>query len=247
MSPKPYWGIPIVESQEPLVPMPEGAFIYANPHPYVALGAPYGNASPFFLREGVLNALLQAQRLLQAQQPHWRLFIFDAYRPVTVQKFMVELTFSELLKTRKLDCSGLSPSAMDELWAEVYQFWAPPNLDPKTPPPHSTGAAVDLTLFDTQTQEIVFMGSPIDEVSVRSHPNYFGNLVLDASASEADRETANLAHQHRQTLCQTMAQAGFLRHPGEWWHFSLGDQLWAWLCQEVSSQPQTAQYGRVES
>ena len=26
-----------------------------------------------------------------------------------------------------------------------------------------------------------------------------------------------------------MTNAGFKRHPGEWWHFSLGDQMWAWL------------------
>ena len=25
-----------------------------------------------------------------------------------------------------------------------------------------------------------------------------------------------------------MRSAGFVRHPNEWWHFSHGDQLWAW-------------------
>ncbi|WP_413325826.1 M15 family metallopeptidase [Synechococcus sp. MIT S9503] len=25
-----------------------------------------------------------------------------------------------------------------------------------------------------------------------------------------------------------MTEAGFARHPNEWWHFSHGDQLWAW-------------------
>jgi zinc D-Ala-D-Ala dipeptidase len=245
MTTKPYWGIPIIESQEPLVPMPADAFIYAEPHPYIALGAPYGDASPFFMREGVLSALLNAQQVLQAQQPHWKLFIFDAYRPVAVQKFMVELTFAELLTARNLEPYGLSPTETQALWTEVYRFWAPPNLDPKTPPPHSTGAAVDLTIFDTQTQEIVFMGSPIDEVSERSHPNYFDLLAQNADTSAPDRETAAIAHHNRQILYQVMAQAGFERHPGEWWHFSLGDQLWAWLGQQASSRPQTARYGRV--
>jgi zinc D-Ala-D-Ala dipeptidase len=246
MPTKPYWGIPIIESQEPLVPMPADAFIYADPHPYVALGAPYGDASPFFMREGVLSALLNAQQVLQAQQSQWKLFIFDAYRPVAVQKFMVELTFAELLTTRKIELSSLSPSETETLWTEVYQFWAPPNLDPKTPPPHSTGAAVDLTLFDTHTQEIVFMGSPIDEVSARSQPNYFGTLAQDTDRLAQDRETAALAHCNRQVLHQVMVEAGFERHPGEWWHFSLGDQLWAWLGKQASSQPGTARYGRVE-
>ena len=226
--------------------MPADAFIYAQPHPYVALGAPYGDASPFFMREGVLSALLKAQWALQAQQPQWKLFIYDAYRPVAVQKFMVELTFAELLTARNLELSSLSPTDTEALWTQVYQFWAPPNLDPKTPPPHSTGAAVDLTLFDTHTQEIVFMGSPIDEVSERSHPNYFGLLAQDADTLAQDRETAAIAHHNRQILYQVMVQSGFERHPGEWWHFSLGDQLWAWLGQQGSSQPRKARYGRVK-
>jgi D-alanyl-D-alanine dipeptidase len=25
-----------------------------------------------------------------------------------------------------------------------------------------------------------------------------------------------------------MLEAGFAQHPNEWWHFSHGDQLWAW-------------------
>jgi zinc D-Ala-D-Ala dipeptidase len=243
---KPYWNVPILETREPLVPMPSEAFVYADPHPYAALGAPYGEASPFFVREGVLAALLKAQTALQCQNPHWQLFIFDVYRPVAVQKFMVELTFKELLQTRGLEESSLSPVQVAALWEEVYQLWAPPNLDPQTPPPHSTGAAVDLSVFDTKTQTTVFMGSPIDELSARSQPHYFGNLAQDSSLAEGDLATAALAHRHRELLYETMRQAGFQRHPGEWWHFSLGDQMWAWLSQqETPTEFYTARYGRI--
>lgn len=245
MPTKPYWDIPIIESHEPLVPMPRDTFIYADPHPYATLGAPYGEVSPFFVREGVLTALIQAQHALQVHQPRWTLFIFDAYRPVAVQKFMVERTFAELLQARGLEQPMLSPATAEALWEEVYQLWAPPNLDPKTPPPHSTGAAVDITLFDTQTQQTVWMGSPIDELSVRSQPHYFSILAQDPTAASADRDAAALAHQHRGLLHNVMAQAGFQRHPGEWWHFSIGDQLWAWLCQQASVEKWTARYGRV--
>jgi zinc D-Ala-D-Ala dipeptidase len=243
---KPYWHIPIVESNEPLVPIPGDRFVCAAPHPYVVLGAPYGNVSPFFVRQGVLVALEQAQSLLQAQHPHWKIFIFDAYRPVAVQKFMVDFTFAEVLHTRGLERSQLSESETAAILEEVYQLWAPPILDLKTPPPHSTGAAVDVTLFDTQTQETIFMGSPIDEFSPRSHPDYFGNLVRDAKVGEVDLASAALADTHRQLLHQMMHQAGFQRHPGEWWHFSLGDQMWAWLETQVRGpQSFSARYGRV--
>lgn len=246
MPKKPYWDIVIHECHEPLIPLPPDRFFWADPHPYAALGAPYGNTSPFFVRAQVLAALLQAQRLVQRRQPSWRLFIFDAYRPVAVQKFMVEFTFAQLLQTRDLEPSHLSSPEREALWEEVYQLWAPPNLDPKMPPPHSTGAAVDLTLFDTQTQKTVWMGSPIDELSVRSQPDYFGKLTQDRGVSEGDRSAAALAHAHRELLYHAMRQAGFQRHPGEWWHFSLGDQLWAWISQQDNpEQVYTAFYGRV--
>ncbi len=225
--------------------MPKDRFIYADPHPYAALGAPYGEVSPFFVREGVLTALINAQQMLHVEQPLWKLFIFDAYRPIAVQKFMVEYTFTELLQARGLEESMLSQATIEALWEEVYQLWAPPNLDPKMPPPHSTGAAVDITLFDTQCQQMVWMGSPIDELSVRSQPNYFGNLAQDPNTAIDARADAALAHQHRLLLYTVMEHAGFQRHPGEWWHFSVGDQLWAWLCQQAQGEKWTARYGRV--
>jgi D-alanyl-D-alanine dipeptidase len=243
---KPYWNIPIVESYEPLAAISEDQFICANPHPYVALGAPYGDESPFWVRQGVLAALLKAQVHLQAQKPHWKIFVFDAYRPVAVQQFMVDVTIAEVLQARNLERSQISEAEQESILAEVYQLWAPPSLDPATPPPHSTGAAVDLTLFDTQCQETVFMGSPIDELSPRSQPDYFSKLAQDLTVAEGDRAVAALADAHRQVLYQCMREVGFQRHLGEWWHFSLGDQLWAWLSQQENpEQVYTAIYGRV--
>jgi D-alanyl-D-alanine dipeptidase len=37
-----------------------------------------------------------------------------------------------------------------------------------------------------------------------------------------------------------MESQGFAQHPNEWWHFSYGDQLWAW--QRSQSE---AIYGRA--
>jgi zinc D-Ala-D-Ala dipeptidase len=243
---KPYWNIPIVESNDPLVQIPESQFISASPHPYAALGAPYGNASPFFVRQEVLTALSQAQRTLQHHHPAWKLFIFDAYRPVAVQQFMVDFTFEQAIQDRQLDRAQLSVEQTQALWQEVFQLWAPPVLDPATPPPHSTGAAVDVTLFDTDSGKTIEMGSPIDELSARSQPNYFEAVAANLNESEAVRAAATVAHQHRELLRTAMEAAGFSRHLGEWWHFSLGDQMWAWLNQQ--QQPEriwTARYGRV--
>lgn len=230
---KPYQKIPILECGEPLVPIPLEQFAVESPHPYEKLGAPYGDTSPYYLRESVIAALIAAQTELQQRQVGWRILIFDAYRPVAVQQFMVDYTFAEVVQSQKLDLDTLSDNQRDVILQQVYQLWAVPSPNPKTPPPHSTGAAIDLTLVDA-TGQMIDMGSAIDELSPRSHPDYYAN--------QPDKPY----HEHRQVLRDVMYSAGFRRHPGEWWHFCLGDQMWAWLCnQDNPTVTVTARYGRV--
>ena len=234
---RPYHCIPIVECGEPLVALPLEEFAVESPHPYERLGAPYGRRSPYFLRETVVERLQQAQKYLQEMlHPGWRILIFDAYRPVAVQQFMVEQALAEAARDRGWDRQQLTETQQQSLMVVVSEIWAPPSLDPATPPPHSTGAAVDVTLVD-ETGQLVEMGSPIDELSPRSQPNYFAN--------QPDPDSQRF-HQHRQQLCAIMQSVGFHRHPGEWWHFCFGDQMWAWLARQVNPSSQaTARYGRV--
>jgi D-alanyl-D-alanine dipeptidase len=232
-----YHKMVICDCGEPLVPIPLEQFAVVHPHPYQMLGAPYGQQSPYYLRSHVLTALVEAQAQLQQQRPGWQIQIFDAYRPVIVQQFMVDYTFAELLQMRQVQADVLAPAQREALMAEVTQFWALPSDDPNTPPPHSTGAAVDITLVDAQGRP-VDMGSPIDEVSSRSFPDHF--------ATHQDLQGQEY-HRHRTLLKDIMQAAGFRRHPQEWWHFSFGDQLWAWILQEQEGkQGITARYGRVE-
>jgi zinc D-Ala-D-Ala dipeptidase len=233
---KPYRQVPIQECGEPLVPIPLALFAIETPHPYIKCGADYAGKSPYFLRQGVLDRVIQAQDRLQQLQPGWRIQIFDAYRPVEVQQYMVDYTFRQTAADRQLDLAELSQAETDQIFADVYQIWAIPSFDLLTPPPHSTGAAIDITLVDQYNQPIN-MGSPIDEMSDRSLPDYFANNS-DASAQQYQH--------HRQLLNQIMSEVGLIRHPSEWWHFSIGDQLWAWL--KNQSDPQQAipaYYGRI--
>lgn len=233
---KPYQQIAIEECGEPLVPIPLEEFAVVTPHPYEALGAPYGDRSPYWLRQSVVAALQQAQQSLQQTHPGWRIQIFDAYRPIPVQHFMVTHTAQTLACERGLALEQLSETAKRALLEEVYQFWALPSPNPKTPPPHSTGAAIDLTLVNELGQPID-MGSPIDEVSARSHPNHFQSFTDTVSQQ---------IHANRRLLRHCMTAAGFQQHPNEWWHFSKGDQLWAWLTSQTTGQSQTAHYGRAD-
>lgn len=234
---KPYQQIPILECNEPLIPIPLELFAVEVPHAYQKLGAPYPidkADSPYYLRAGVLDRLITAQNDLQQQHPGWKILIFDAYRPVEVQQFMVDYTFAELVKAQG-ESFPISAEKRQTILEQVYQFWAVPSLDPATPPPHSTGAALDITLVDRHHQPIE-MGSPIDEISPRSYPNYF------AKSQDVKEQQY---HHHRQILKDALFAAGFQQHPNEWWHFCFGDQMWAWLSdQENPSHSAFARYGR---
>ncbi|MBD2093716.1 D-alanyl-D-alanine dipeptidase [Trichocoleus sp. FACHB-591] len=237
---KPYQQIAIAECGEPLVPIPLDIFATEHLHAYQKLGAPYGDKSPYYLREQVVARLLQAQQQLQACCPSWRIQVFDAYRPIAVQQYMVDYTFAELVQGQGLQLQELTDAQKQSIWEQVHQFWAVPNVNPATPPPHSTGAAVDVTLVDASGAP-VNMGSPIDEISPRSFPDFFA----DQPEPEAQQH-----HQNRQLLKQVMTSASFLQHMNEWWHFSWGDQLWAWLSTGANPKPDphamTARYGRAE-
>ncbi len=240
---KPYCSIPIIECGEPIVPIAIEGVKLTTPPPYQKLGADYQGRSPYYLRQGVVKALAQAQTYLQQQRPSWQLLIFDAYRPIAVQQFMVNHAFQQILARDNLHESVLTPAQREALLAEVYTIWAVPSIDPKTPPPHSTGAAIDLTLVD-ETGHPLDMGGDIDELSPRSQPQYYQHC----QGKDKDQATQFKQFQQRRNfLNQVMEAAGFLRHPGEWWHFSKGDQLWAWQQRQKETKSHAiACYGKVE-
>lgn len=235
----------IEECGEALLPLhPE--LLCLRPHPYQSLGAPYGEgADPFMVREGVRQRLIAAQQLLRADHPDLRFAIFDAWRPISVQRFMVEHAVAE--EAAREGLAPLEPTAQGQLpdpalqaaWDDVRcrvgRFWAPPSDDPATPPPHSTGAAVDLTLADHNGAPLD-LGGAIDAIGAVSEPDFYAQ----AACSGADPLAARF-HERRTVLARVLEAQGFCRHPNEWWHFSFGDQLWAWRSGHAQ-----AMYGRCD-
>ena len=212
-----------------------------RPHPYQALGAPYGEgADPFVLRAGVRHRLVAAQEDLMRRDPQLRFAIFDAWRPIAVQRFMVDYALAE--ERARLGLPQVAAAddiktqaALDAVEKAVGRFWAPPSHDPCTPPPHSTGAAVDLTLADEWGRPLD-MGGAIDAIGAVSEPAYYAEAALHGQNADA-----KLFHQRRSLLKAVLEAEGFCQHPNEWWHFSYGDQLWAW-----KTGQEQAIYGRVD-
>eukprot|EP00958_Prasinococcus_capsulatus_P009397 scaffold912_cov422-Prasinococcus_capsulatus_cf.AAC.17 len=83
---------------------------------------------------------------------------------------------------------------------------------------------------------VAAQGSPIDELSERSYPNHFAENL----------KGGKVFHERRELLKTVMQEVGFKQHPQEWWHFSYGDQMWAYFCGLEGSQEEChALYGRV--
>jgi D-alanyl-D-alanine dipeptidase len=91
------------------------------------------------------------------------------------------------------------------------QMSAPP--DDRCPPPHSTGGAVDLCLFDVETDTFLNMTAPF-EWDETSAPTVLKGLT-------------DIAQKNRTLLIETLEVVGLTNYRGEWWHWSYGDSGWA--------------------
>ena len=215
---KPWHSIPIIDNNEKLVQIPN-YIKFIDPHPYAVLGAPYKNKNQIWnLREGVISLLIDAENYLKTIRNEFSLVIYDSWRPLEVQKFMFNLALENQFKKEGISCKANDISSYPHIIKKVEKFWANPFLDKSDPPPHSTGGAVDISLIN-KSGKLVNMGSKIDEMNERALPGFYSNK------NNKDHITLN---DNRELLQKIMLKFGFAQHPNEWWHFSYGDQLWAW-------------------
>lgn len=124
-----------------------------------------------------------ARRLSQVQEELEKkglaLKVYDCYRPLSVQRLMWQI----------------KPDP---------RYVANPSRGSR----HNRGAAVDLTLVDSNGRELP-MPTGFDDFTERAHRNYNG-----ASAE---------AKKNRKILEDAMKKYGFIPLPTEWWHFDAPD------------------------
>lgn len=77
--------------------------------------------------------------------------------------------------------------------------------DPRKGSRHNRGMAIDLSMYDLKSGNIVEMPSDYDETTERSHHDYM--------------KGSEKALQHRQILKDAMLDVGFEVYPYEWWHY----------------------------
>ena len=144
------------------------------------VGRPVYTEARAFLQKVAAEAVLRVHQKLKEQ--NLGLVIFDGYRPWSVTKLFWEVV--------RLD---------------QRKFVANPEKGSK----HNRGCAVDLSIYDLKSENLLEMPSDFDEFTERAAPDYEGGT---------DVERAN-----RDLLRRLMESEGFIVNPNEWWHFDYKD------------------------
>ena len=144
------------------------------------LGVPCYSSARALIQRPAAHSLARVQAELAPLG--YGLLIHDAYRPWRVTKMFWEATPEK-----------------DRIFV----------ADPSKGSRHNRGSAVDLTLYDRKTGNVIAMVGGFDEMSDRSYPDYQGGTSLQ--------------RWHRDLLRRAMESEGFTVYEHEWWHFDYKD------------------------
>jgi len=155
------------------------------------------------VRERVAEAIRQAIAKLPKD---YHLAVVEGWRPMHIQRRMY-LGIWQRFKEKHPDWS-------DVKMRRVVNRYTAPYDSPKVPPPHSTGGAIDVILVRAD-------GSPYDHTTPydRFDPTCYS---MDAPGLSEE------ASKTRQILNDIFADTVLTNYPSEYWHWSFGDQGWAY-------------------
>lgn len=151
------------------------------------------------------------QAAANALDDRYRLVIRAGHRPIEVQRRIL----IDCANDYKADHPGISDK---EALEHARDFVSDPDL---TLPPHVCGAAVDVDVLDTATNKLLDFGSKINDDTERSYL-YYPDLTEEQK-------------KNRLMLVTVMLDAGMASCMPEWWHYSYGDQIWAWFYDKENS------------
>jgi len=142
-------------------------------------------------------ALMNVQK--QAAGHGYGLLLWDAYRPQrAVDCFLRWFEQLEGGSTKEKYYPNINRSEMI-----VKGYVAPMSS-------HSRGSAVDLTLYDLSSGELISMGGYFD--------------LMDECSHHETESISNIELQNRRTLRSIMESNGFESYNFEWWHYVLKNE-----------------------
>ncbi|GAA0966304.1 M15 family metallopeptidase [Acrocarpospora macrocephala] len=184
--------MPIEESGEVLIDLRTVQALRLDPR-MADTGAAYSH-----LRVSVVDRLVTAQTLLP---PGLYFLIIEGFRPVELQARY----FDDHVARLRIVHPGQDPA-----W---YRQRASRYISPPEVAPHVAGAAVDLTLCDTDGNEL-WLGTEVNDTDTEA-------CHTDSVAIPAE------ARRHRRVLSEALTAVGLVNYPTEWWHWSYGDRYWS--------------------
>lgn len=175
-----------------------------------------GADSTIFTRKSVLNKI---QTIATSLKPHGiGLYIFDAFRSRETQL--------ALFNAMKDEIKQKNPHLSDEELLEQTKIFVsdPFNTSKVSVPPHNSGGAIDLALFDISTQQVWEFGSGFDDPSEVSQTNFFEQKYNPQF--NISQKNWELFQRNRRILFHLFCDQGFINYECEWWHYDLGDARW---------------------
>lgn len=163
----------------------------------------YGALDDAYFEAEFADRVARAQKILMSRYPNYRLLIYDAARPISVQRYMRSLVEGTRLESFVAD--GTKGGR------------------------HNYGVAVDLTIatadgtpldmgagFDDFTDAAAVKGTPDTDDPTSRTPEVY-RLYADEQVQRGiiSREAAD----NRILLIEVMYEAGLVPYRREWWHF----------------------------
>jgi D-alanyl-D-alanine dipeptidase len=163
----------------------------------------YGELEDAYFEKEFADRVAHAQRILQSRHPEYTLLIYDAARPISVQRYMHQLVQG----------------------TEFEDFVADGTRGGR----HNYGVAVDLTIvhkdgtpldmgaeFDEFSDAAAVKGTPdTSDPKTRSVEVYEAYILSLVAQDVISVEAAN----NRILLIEVMHEAGLVPYRREWWHF----------------------------
>ena len=168
---------------------------YADTSNFLKLNIYKGLQKAYFPCE-VAVRVCNAQFYLKQLNPYYSLIIFDASRPMHIQQMM-------------WDSLDMPPDIK-------YAYLSPPYAISL----HNYGCALDVSIIDTKTNQLLDMGSNFDHFGKLSQPVYECHFLKSGELSQD-------AFENRKLLRNVMQKAKFYPITSEWWHFNFCNKEFA--------------------
>lgn len=229
---------PLVNPREPEFGFHDAISYYSKPNDMTDEQLPGVPDAPL-VRLDIAKRLVRAERLLRtdpevrdALGTPARLRIADGLRPNAVQEFAYNVAWPAVFRKVNPDITD------EEIALELTKYIAKPSGG-KTPTPHLTGGAVDVSLVNLETDKGFDRGHVRGAVNGTAFPDFHEGYHKLPGESDIEELEAKLPEEKRvpvaaenseivlgrQVLHWAMSKAGLYVNPNEIWHYGKGDPL----------------------